>query len=259
MPEESSQDVTQYDTILENIYSEVNLPHDFSHGLLSEDKSFIENFPKLDSFLTPLESELGLPNAFFRGLLDENDWSFVIKLHSLIEAAATRLLVVALGKPELEEIISRIELSGKTTGKLAFFKSLDLLDSESRGFIQTLSEVRNKFVHDVSNVSITLEEYVESLDDSGKKGFNTVFKWKYKNINEIDIQQSDGIYDVHTWIKCICVILIDKSQYKLAIWYGSIIVLRKMYGKVLNSRAENTKKEIGEQLISLIEERIPKN
>jgi hypothetical protein len=259
MPEESSQDVTQHDDISGNIHPKVNLPHDFSHGLLSEDKSLIENFPKLDSFLTPLESELGLPNAFFRGLLDENDWSFVIKLHSLIEAAATRLLVVALDKPELEEIISRIELSGKTIGKLAYFKSLNLLDSKSIGFIQSLSEVRNKLVHDVSNVSITLEEYVKSLNDSGKKGFNTVFKWGYKNINEIDIQQSDGIYDVHAWIKFTCVMLIDKSQYKLAIWYGSIIVLRKMYGKVLNSRAENTKKEIGEQLISLMEERIPKN
>jgi hypothetical protein len=259
MPEESSQDVTQHDNISGNTHYRVNLPHDFSHGLLSEDKSFIENSPKLDSFLTPLESELGLPKAFFRGLLDENDWSFVIKLHSLIEAAATRLLVIALGKPELEEIISRLELSGKTTGKLAFFESLDLLDSESRGFIQTLSEVRNKLVHNVSNVSITLEEYVESLDDSRRKGFNTVFKWKYKNISEIDIQQSEGIYDVHAWIKFTCVMLIDKSQYKSAIWYGSIIVLRKMYGKVLNSRAENTKKEIGEQLISLIEERIPKD
>jgi hypothetical protein len=259
MPEESSQDVTQYDNISKDIPAEVNLLHDFSHGLLSEDKSLIENFPKLDSFLTPLESELGLPKAFFRGLLDENDWSFVIKLHSLIESAATRLLVVALGKPELEEIISRIELSGKTTGKLAFFKSLNLLDSESRGFIQKLSEVRNKLVHDVSNVSITLKEYVESLDDSEKKGFNTVLKWKHKNINEIDIQQNEGIHDVHAWIKFTCVMLIDKSQYKLAIWYGSIIILRKMYGKVLNSRAENTKKEIGEQLISLIEERIPKN
>lgn len=127
MPEENSQDVTQYDNISEDIPSEVNLLHDFSHGLLSEDKSLIENFPKLDSFLTPLESELGLPKAFFRGLLDENDWSFVIKLHSLIESAATRLLVVALGKPELEEIISRIELSGKTTGKLAFFQKFKSL------------------------------------------------------------------------------------------------------------------------------------
>ena len=259
MPEESAQNVTQYNGISENIHSEINVPDNFSHEVLPEDKPFIENFPKLDSFLTPLESELGLPSAFFRGLLDENDWSFVIKLHSLIEAAATRLLVVALDKPELEEIISHIELSGKTTGKLAFFKSLDLLDSKSIGFIRSLSEIRNKLVHDVSNVNITLEEYVESLNDSGKKGFNTVFKWGYKNINEIDIQQSDGIYDVHAWLKFTCVMLIDKSQYRLAIWYGSIIVLRKMYGKVLNSRAENTKKEIGEQLISLMEERIPKN
>jgi hypothetical protein len=39
------------------------------------------------------ESEplLGLEKGFFRKLLTEDDWSFVIKTHALIEAALTRL------------------------------------------------------------------------------------------------------------------------------------------------------------------------
>jgi hypothetical protein len=80
-----------------------------------EAKPFFQDIPQL-AFLTDLESELGIASAFFNSLLDEDDWSFVIKLHSLIEAAATHLLVVTLDKPELESIISRLELSGQTTG-----------------------------------------------------------------------------------------------------------------------------------------------
>ena len=34
----------------------------------------------------------GLPRDFYLKLLDEPDWGFVIKLHSLFEAAATHIL-----------------------------------------------------------------------------------------------------------------------------------------------------------------------
>jgi hypothetical protein len=155
---------------------------------MPEEKSFFHNIPQL-AFLSDFASELGVAPAFFHGLLDEDDWSFVIKLHSLIEAAATHLLVVTLGKTERENIISHLELSGQTTGKLAFFKSMELLDSRSRSFIQTLSEVRNKLVHDVSNVSITLDQYVSNLKEDERKGFNTAFKWGYKDETQVQIKK----------------------------------------------------------------------
>jgi hypothetical protein len=58
---------------------------------MTEERLFFEDMPELD-FLTDLESELGIAPAFFKGLLDEDDWSFVIELHSLIEAATTHFL-----------------------------------------------------------------------------------------------------------------------------------------------------------------------
>lgn len=48
-----------------------------------------QDIPQL-AFLTDLESELGVASAFFNGLLDEDDWSFVIKLHSLINSGQKR-------------------------------------------------------------------------------------------------------------------------------------------------------------------------
>jgi len=65
-----------------------------------------------------------------------------------------------LGRQELFEIISQLEMSNNTTGKIALVKALGLLDTEYRSFIHKLSEIRNKFVHDISNVRISLQEYV---------------------------------------------------------------------------------------------------
>lgn len=218
---------------------------------MPEENSFFHNIPQL-AFLSDFASELGVAPAFFHGLLYKDDWSFVIKLHSLIEAAATHLLVVTLGKTEIENIISCFELSGQTTGKLAFFKSMELLDSRSRSFIQTLSEVRNKLVHDVSNVNITLDQYVSNLKEDERKGFNTAFKWGYKEETQVQIKKGEDEYDVREAIKLIAVILMNHLQYKLAIWVGSIIVLRQMYAKVSRGHFEKQMKEIDDKLISLI-------
>jgi len=58
---------------------------------------------------------------------DKLDWSFVIKLHALLETAVSQLLVHALGGEELVDVFSALEMSNIKTGKLAFVKTLGLL------------------------------------------------------------------------------------------------------------------------------------
>lgn len=109
--------------------------------------------------LNQLEKELGLKKDFIVNLLKEDDWSYIIKLHALIEAAVTQLLIQILEKPELEKRFARLELSNLTIGKLAFLKDLNLLDDYYVKFIIQLSEIRNNFVHDVKRVECSLKEY----------------------------------------------------------------------------------------------------
>ena len=53
------------------------------------------------------EQCLGLPNGFYEKLLGEDDWSFIVKLSALFEAACSHILVKRLHAPELEDYLGR--------------------------------------------------------------------------------------------------------------------------------------------------------
>jgi hypothetical protein len=121
-----------------------------------------------------LNIEMGLNEDFLFNLVKEDDWSFIIKLHALVEAVTTRLIVKQLGNDKLEDILSEIQLSNKKTGKIAFLKALDLLNKQ-RAFISCLSEIRNFYVHKIANISLSLNEYFKSLPTDKLKGYANVF------------------------------------------------------------------------------------
>jgi hypothetical protein len=125
----------------------------------------------IDKGVHSLQDKLCLPTDFFKRLLEEDDWSFVIKLHALIEAACTDLLLHHLDEPSLKNIISRLELNNKTFGKLAFIKELELLGDTSRRYISALSEWRNNFVHNVQNCNASLDKIIAAMDKTEVKKF----------------------------------------------------------------------------------------
>jgi len=118
-----------------------------------------------------LEAELSLPKGFLYSLKNENDWSFIIKIHALIEAAVSYLLTQKLGHDKLLPIFSRMELSNKTTGKTAFISTLKLLNKDERRFVSSLSELRNILIHNVKNVSVDLKGYALTLKQDKKRNF----------------------------------------------------------------------------------------
>lgn len=138
----------------------------------------------LESILLALAQELALPPGFLRGLLDEDDWSFVIKAHSFVEAALTHLLVMHFGNPALEPVFAQLQTSNLRTGKLAFVEACDLLDKPARRFVHSLSELRNRLVHDVSNVGFAFPLYVASMPDRQRKDFLKAFNYVYVALGE---------------------------------------------------------------------------
>jgi len=108
-----------------------------------------------------LERKIGVPKNFFNTiLLIGDDWTFIIKLHSFLEAAFTELITSASGESEIGDFISKLGMSNK----IAFIKKLSLLESHTRSNLQKLSKIRNFYVHNIKNIFLSLEQYVESLN-----------------------------------------------------------------------------------------------
>jgi hypothetical protein len=118
----------------------------------------------IDDAVIKLAKDLDLNPEFFNFIVREDDWSFIIKLHALIEAAITELLTSHLGKGRLNEVIQRMTLNGKS-GRIAFVKALDLLSPGDITFVRQLSKLRNSWVHKIKNVNMNLHLHVKHLSE----------------------------------------------------------------------------------------------
>lgn len=126
--------------------------------------------------ITALERDIGVRIGFFRELVTEgDDWAFIVKMHALIEAGVSHLLTEVSGHPGLLDLFSELDVSNARTGKIVFGKALGCLDRGQRKTIRKLSELRNRLVHDVSNVDFNLEEWAGALDPNQARSFNAAF------------------------------------------------------------------------------------
>lgn len=126
---------------------------------------------------TDLIAEVGLPPEFRAGLNEGDDWTFVIKLHALVEAGVTHALTVHADREGAKELFANLELNNPRTGKVAFASVFLRLESEDRRFLRALSELRNQLVHDVRNVSFTFEKHFAGLNLDQKRNFAKAFAY----------------------------------------------------------------------------------
>ncbi len=170
-----------------------------------------------------LQRRIELPPDFLESIRDEDDWSFVVKLHALMETAITRLLTLRVGEESLHNVFARLNFA---FGKLAFVKALELLDSSDRSFLHTLAELRNRLVHDVSNVNFDLVAYVASMDSGQFKSF-------VRSCDNFStpMEQDDRRNVVNDGSQVVPVEQLFREKPKLALWDAGITVLFKIYVK----------------------------
>jgi hypothetical protein len=131
-------------------------------------------------FLSPLFEDwitrrLGLTQSPLHSLASDDDWTFVIKMHALIEAALNHLLMVRLNDPKLSEIVAKLPTNDEKKGKLAFIKTYDLLREDCRLFVRLFSKIRNNAVHDVKSFDLNLTKYVAAVEDKEKPNWKRAF------------------------------------------------------------------------------------
>ena len=148
--------------------------------------------PDLASVIGTLEQELMLPPGFIAALYREDDWSFVIKSHALVEALLTYLLTAHLGNPSAGSIFAFLDTSNPRTGKLAFAKAFGILDEDARRFVRGLSELRNELVHNVSNVSFTFATHTAQLNKQSRRAWIQAFGYGLFVIGEARLGALDA-------------------------------------------------------------------
>ncbi len=118
---------------------------------------------------------------FMLKLLKDDDWSFVIKSHSLIESLVTELIIAKIDESSLKNLIERIPLHGEPISKISIVKIYDLIPSEQLKFIKKLSEIRNSIVHKYENLSFTFEAYLTELDKNNNRNWKNILLWESQN------------------------------------------------------------------------------
>ena len=157
-------------------------------------------------YIRGFEAQLGVPSGFFERLLHEDDWSFLIKLHALVEAAATTLLVEALNRPELRDQFARVPLSDSEYGKLSLMKSLGIVSAPYRGFIRKLSELRNQSVHNVQHTNLNFKSLVAEAPKSKRVALAEVLGVGVRGSSQGRLKLLEENPKGLIWVSALCLI-----------------------------------------------------
>lgn len=163
------------------------------------------------------EQCLALPSGFYDQLVEEDDWSFVVKLSALFEAACTHILVKRLHTPELEESLAELDHANSKYGKVTLLKKLGAITTEQSTVLQGLASLRNRLVHNISDVGFSFEEYVSTLDNQQT---TKLLKFIGHGITEDEVALGDQMVKRRDFVL---------NNPKLALWLTSAEILACLY------------------------------
>ncbi|MCQ8896390.1 hypothetical protein NQT62_08090 [Limnobacter humi] len=125
---------------------------------------------KASARIESLETALKITPGFFWKLCDQgDDWSFLIKVHALLEMAIGHLIQQRIGIPELDSLIEKASLNGGTTSKIKIASALSLIDKDTTNFVDALSNLRNKAAHRIDSVALTMDDFIQAIDEKDVK------------------------------------------------------------------------------------------
>jgi hypothetical protein len=189
--------------------------------------------------VSDLENLLGLPNGFYNSLMAEDDWSFVIKLSALFEAASGQALAAKLQHSEIESELSYLEQAKKIT----LILKLNIITKEQSKFLIELATLRNTLVHNIGNVTFNWETFTSTFDENQKKSFVKVFGHgihEHFEINGVSSNRTDFTVD----------------NPKMAIWVTAQEVLACLHADIANSSNIEKINEIGQKLVQKLVQNI---
>jgi len=134
---------------------------------------------QIKEIIAEIETDLGLRPGFFSDLKKDDDWSFLIKVHALMESVCSHLLSLYFSDTKFKDIFSLLEMSDTKKGKIAFLRASGLINKEEARFIRGLSELRNKMVHKIEGIHFKFSDYITKLDKQQRNSFVNTFGYAY--------------------------------------------------------------------------------
>ncbi|HCE93311.1 MAG: hypothetical protein A2Z90_03975 [Burkholderiales bacterium GWA2_64_37] len=131
----------------------------------------------LQSNFQALVTSLQAKNHLIADLSDGDDWSFVIKVQTLIERAVTDALLYKIGNHGLSKTLLAMPLVGESVSKLSLSKDLDITTSAQRRFITTMASLRNRLAHDPDYGTFNFDSYIVNLTVEQKAGWKRSIPW----------------------------------------------------------------------------------
>ena len=107
-----------------------------------------------------ISKELSLPNDFAVCLLRDDDWSFVLKSHALIEACVMHAFDARFQERSIRKFLKDLSMAKRVD----LAQQLGVLSEDMLGPIRTLSRIRNDLAHDVEQVKFTFDTYLANSD-----------------------------------------------------------------------------------------------
>lgn len=168
-----------------------------------------------------LEQELGISKGFLASLMntDVDDWSFVIKLHALAEAALTHLITIALGREELREVFAEIPMGNVGRGKIGIGQRLNLIEARLAKFLAALGRMRNRFAHRPQSVNDRIEQFVDSIPQHERDSFERTLAY-FTDEGSVIIEIAGQTWDVLTF---------TRNNPKFAVWLSATVAIGTIY------------------------------
>lgn len=103
-----------------------------------------------------------------------DDWSFVIKLHALLESVVCQMMATSLKCRELEEPLAQ-EVTMES--RITMLKALGLADENERRMMRALGRLRNSLVHNANQTDFTFKSYLSNKQRRDNFASDFAYGW----------------------------------------------------------------------------------
>ena len=146
-----------------------------------------------------LASLIDVPaNTIYEIYKSSSDWEFILKIDALLEAAARKVVKVALAANDkmdpdsMEEFVDTLPMRGRTS-LLKLLDAAGCREEESR-LIECVRVLRNGFAHDITQMTLPLIEVIKSRKDKANLIKGLSYIQNYKEAELIKMFEKDGSF-----------------------------------------------------------------